>query len=170
MMVLIWLAIAIALGFFEMHHLAFFALFGAVGAIAGALVAAVAPDAVGVQVAVAIVVTVVGVAAARPYVSRAFEHRRGGGRVAHGVHGGLVGEQAITLDEVGDAHEAGHVRLAGERWLAVSEAGRLPAGTKVLVMGVRGTTLLVWPVDGDGLPGIGPAGGGAEGAADGSES
>jgi membrane protein implicated in regulation of membrane protease activity len=169
-MIFVWVVIAVALLFFEMHHLAFFALFGAVGAIAAAIVAALAPDAVGIQVAVAIIVAVIGVIAARPYVSRAFEHRRHSGKVAHGVHGGLVGEQAITLDAVGDAHDVGHVRLAGERWLATSEAGRIPAGTKVLVMGVRGTTLLVWPVDGDGFPELGPADGGAGGgAADGSD-
>jgi membrane protein implicated in regulation of membrane protease activity len=168
-MIFVWVVIAVALLFFEMHHLAFFALFGAIGAIAGAIVASLAPDAVGIQVAVAIIVAVVGVVAARPYVSRAFAHRRFGGKVAHGVHGGLVGEQAITLDEVGDEHDVGHVRLAGERWLATSEAGRIPAGTRVLVMGVRGTTLLVWPVDGDGFPELGPTDNGADGAADGSE-
>jgi membrane protein implicated in regulation of membrane protease activity len=167
-MIFVWFVIAVGLLVFELHHLAFFALFGAIGAFAAAIVAAVAPDAIGAQVAVAIVVTVLGVVAARPYVSRAFEHRRGG-KVAHGVHGGLVGEQAITLDEVGDAHEIGHVRLAGERWLATSEAGRIPAGTKVLVMSVRGTTLSVWPVDGTGLPELGPTGDGADGAGDGRE-
>jgi membrane protein implicated in regulation of membrane protease activity len=169
-MVLIWFVIAVGLAFFELHHLGFYALFGAVGALAAALLAIGFPDAIAAQIAVAVVVTVLGVVAARPYVSRAFAHRRGSGKVAHGVHGGLVGEQAITLDEVGDAHDVGHVRLAGERWLAVSEAGRIPAGTKVLVMEVRGTTLMVWPVGGDGLPEVGPAGGGADGAADGSES
>jgi membrane protein implicated in regulation of membrane protease activity len=168
-MIFVWIVIGVALLFFELHHLAFFALFGSIGAFAAAIVAAVADDAIGAQVVVAIVVSILGVVAVRPFVSRAFEHRRGG-RVAHGVHGGIVGEQAITLDEVGDAHEVGHVRLAGERWLAISEAGRIPAGTKVLVMGVRGTTLLVWPVDGDGFTALGPADDGAEGATDGSES
>ena len=167
-MVVLWVAIAVGLVFFELHHLGFFALFGAIGAAAAAIVAVFAPDAVVPQVMVAIVVSIIGVVAARPYVSRAFEHRRGIGKVARGVHGGLVGEQAITLDEVGDAHDPGHVRLAGERWLAITEHGRLNAGTRVLVMAVQGTTLVVWPVDTLGNPEIGPAPG-AEGAADGSE-
>jgi membrane protein implicated in regulation of membrane protease activity len=167
-MIILWVAIAVGLVFFELHHLAFFALFGALGAVAAAIVAAFAPGAVVPQVAVAVVVAALGVVAVRPYVSRAFEHRRGIGKVARGVHGGLVGEQAITLDEVGDAHAPGHVRMAGERWLAITEHGRLPAGTRVLVMAVRGTTLMVWPVDTLGNPEIGPVPG-AEGAADGSE-
>lgn len=153
-MIFAWLILGVALLYFEMHHLAFFALFGAIGAFAAAIVAGVASDAIGLQATVAVAVAAAGVIFVRPYVSRAFEQHRGG-RVARGVHGGLVGEEAITLDEVGDTHHAGHVRLAGENWLAVSEQGRIPSGTKVLVMGIRGTTLLVWPADGGPAPEIG---------------
>jgi hypothetical protein len=65
------------------------------------------------------------------------------------VHGTLVGEEVITLDVVGDAHAIGHVRLAGERWLATSGSGvEIPAGSKVVVTEVQGTTLTVWPIDG----------------------
>jgi membrane-bound ClpP family serine protease len=80
--------------------------------------------------------------------------------VARGVHGGLTGQEAVTLDEVTDAHRVGHVRLAGEKWLAVSGGGGLiAAGTTVLVAAVQGTTLVVWPVDGagHGHAGIGSA-------------
>jgi membrane-bound ClpP family serine protease len=81
-------------------------------------------------------------------MSRAFAHRREG-HVARGVHGGLVGQEALTLDEVGDSPRFGHVRLVGERWLAVSGSGAaIPADTPVLVTAVQGTTLVVWPVDG----------------------
>ena len=53
----------------------------------------------------------------------------------------------MTLDAVGDEHAPGHVRLAGERWLAVSGSDDvLPAGTAVVVTAVRGTTLWVWPL------------------------
>jgi membrane protein implicated in regulation of membrane protease activity len=152
-MIIAWLVVGVLLLFFEMHHLAFYALFGAIGAFAAAAVAALGGDSIALQATVAVVVAVVGVVFARPYVSRAFELHRGG-RVARGVHGGLVGEEAITLDTVGDAHHLGHVRLAGESWLAMSEHGVIPSGTKVLVMAVRGTTLLVWPSDGAPLPEI----------------
>ena len=144
--------IGVLLFLIELRHLAFYALFGAVGSLAAAIVAAAAPSAVPLQVGVAVGVAGVGVVAVRPYVSRAFEHRREG-HVARGVHGGLVGQEAVTLDEVGDAPQLGHVRLVGERWLAVSGSGdRIPARTTVLVTAVQGTTLTVWPVDG-----LGPA-------------
>src|SRR3954470_9570496 len=145
-MVIAWVALGVGLLLFEMHHMAFYALFGAVGAFAAAVVAAFLPDAILLQGLVAVVLTIVGVVAARPYVSRVF-HQHRGGHVTRGVHGGLVGQEAVTLDEVGDDHSIGHVRLAGERWLAVSGGGNIPAGTPVLVTALRGTTLIVWPVD-----------------------
>jgi hypothetical protein len=65
----------------------------------------------------------------------------------------------LTLDLIGGPDEVGHVRLAGERWRAVSGSDvPIPAGTMVLVTAVRGTTLTVWPVDGHVLP-YEPAGG-----------
>jgi membrane protein implicated in regulation of membrane protease activity len=141
----VWLVLGVVLLAVELHHFAFYALFGTLAAFAAALVALVAPSAVPLQVAVFVAVTSAGVVLIRPYVSRAFAHRREG-TVARGVHGGLVGAEVVALDAIGDEHAPGHVRLAGERWLAVSGSGHvLPAGTDVEVTAVRGTTLLVWP-------------------------
>ena len=148
-MVVAWLVFGAVLLLFELHHLAFYALFGTIGALAAAVVAWVAPSALGAQAGVAIGVALVGVVAVRPFVSKAFGHSRGG-EVARGVHGGLAGQEAVTLDDVGDPRAVGHVRLAGERWLAVSGGDTIiAAGTTVLVTAVRGTTLVVWPVNGD---------------------
>jgi membrane protein implicated in regulation of membrane protease activity len=130
----------------ELHHLAFYALFVAIGAFAAGIVALVAPDAYALQAVVATAVSIAGVILIRPYVSNVF-HRHRGGHVAIGVHGGLVGQQAVTLDEVGDQHQVGHVRLAGERWLAFTDGPKIEAGRSVFVSAVRGTTLEVWPID-----------------------
>jgi membrane protein implicated in regulation of membrane protease activity len=147
-MIVAWLVIGALLLLFELHHLAFYALFGTIGSLAAAVVAIFAPSAVALQTGVAVGVALAGVVAVRPMVSKAFEHRHSG-HVARGVHGGLTGEEALTLDDVGDSHVVGHVRLAGERWLAISGGGdTIAAGTTVLVSGVRGTTLVVWPIDG----------------------
>ena len=80
----------------------------------------------------------IGIIAFRPMMSAAF-HRRHEFKPGRGVHGSLVGEEVLTLDVVGDSQHPGHVRLAGERWLAVSGSGQpIPAGTPVIVMAVRG--------------------------------
>ncbi|HEX8802855.1 MAG TPA: NfeD family protein, partial [Acidimicrobiales bacterium] len=146
--IFVWLVVGLVLVLVELHHLALYALFGALGCFVAAGVAVVAPDAVALQVAAGAAAGTAGIVAVRPFVSRAFAARRQG-HVIHGVHGGLVGGEGVTLDEVGDVHRGGHVRLTGERWLAVSGGGEpIPAGTPVLVTAVRGTTLVVWPVDG----------------------
>jgi membrane-bound ClpP family serine protease len=69
------------------------------------------------------------------------------------VHGGLVGQEVLTLDLVGGSDRVGHVRLAGERWRAISgDDAPIPPGTRVLVTAVQGTTLTVWPVGGELAP------------------
>jgi len=148
-MAVAWLVLGVLLVFVELHHLAFFALFGAVGAFAASLAGLLAPSAVALQVIVFAAVALVGVVTVRPMVSRAYERRHPGQHVAGGVHGGLVGQQAVALDEVGDEAHVGHVRLLGERWLAVSGEGRpIEPGRTVTVTAVAGTTLIVWPSDG----------------------
>src|SRR5438045_41387 len=98
-------------------------MFAALGAFAAAVVATVSPAALGLQVLVAVVVAAVGVLGVRPYVSRITDRRHQSLHVAKGVHGGIVGQSVMTLDEVGDEHHAGHALLAGERWLATSGSG-----------------------------------------------
>ena len=145
-MIVLWLLLGIGLLLLELHHWAFYALFGALGAFAAAIVALAAPGAVAGQAGAAMGVAAVGVVAVRPMISRVV-HQHRGGHVARGVHGGLVGQEVLTLDVVGDAHRSGHVRLAGERWLAVSATGEaIAAETPVLVTAVEGTTLVVLPV------------------------
>jgi len=143
-----WVVVGVVLLGIELHHLAFYALFAAVGCLAAAVVAIALPDALPLQVLAAVVVAGAGILLVRPRVSAALEHRRADG-LSPGVHGGLVGQEVVTLDRVGGPDGAGHVRLAGERWLAVSGShDPIPAGTTVLVTAVAGTTLVVWPVDG----------------------
>ena len=141
----VWIIVAVVLVAIELNHLAFFAMFAAAGAAAAAVVAGFAPSAYALQIAVAIVVAGIGVIAVRPYVSRAFAHRSHGVTV-HGVHGGLVGAHATTLDVVA-GNPNGHIRLLGETWLAVTADGSTIApGISVQVTEVAGTTLTVTPV------------------------
>lgn len=147
-MVIAWIAAGVVLLALELHHFAFYALFAAVGCFAGALVALFAPGAIAAQVLAAVLVAVLGIFLIRPRMSAAM-HARHGPHHSRGVHGGFVGQEVVTLDLVGGTGRAGHVNLAGERWLAISGCDvALPAGTKVMVTGVEGTTLIVWPSSG----------------------
>ena len=146
-MVAVWIVGGLALLAVELHTVAFYAVFLAIGCFAAGLLALFVPDSpIWVQAAVAAVVSLIGLFAVRPFASRTFLHGSGG-IVSRGVHGGLVGQEALTLDTVGDEHHPGHVQLASERWLAVTDASQpLGADTAVTVTAVRGTTLLVRPI------------------------
>jgi inner membrane protein len=154
-MALIWLTLGVVLLLAELRHYAFFAVFGAIGAFAAAVVALVWPDLVVVQLAAGVVVGGLGIWLVRPRVSSAF-HQGGDGRLGRGVHGALIGEEVTTLDVVGTDRK-GHVRLAGETWLALSGSDDpIPPRTDVLVTAVDGTTLIVWPVSGHVIPPMPP--------------
>jgi membrane protein implicated in regulation of membrane protease activity len=147
-MVFVWVVLGIGFLLFELHHLAFYALFVAIGCFAAAIAAIVGPEAYIAQAIVAGGVAVVGGGLVRPSLAAAYERRHPHAHVARGVHGGLVGHEAVTLDEVGGPHQVGHVRMVGERWLATTESPTpIAAHTPVIVTAVRGTTLVVWPVD-----------------------
>ena len=146
-MVAFWFVAGLVLIAVELHTVAFYSVFIAIGSLAAGLLALFVPDsAIWVQAALAAVVSLIGLVAIRPFASRTFLHGSGG-VVSRGVHGGLVGQEALTLDMVGDEHHPGHVQLASERWLAVTDAAQpLSADTAVTVTAVRGTTLLVRPI------------------------
>ena len=143
-MVIVWIVLAVVLIAVEMHHFAFFAMFGAAGALAAAAIAVVAPSVIALQIVVAVVVAAAGIVLVRPFVSRTFAVRGPGVRIG-GVHGGLIAARGIAIDEVG-SHPTGHVRILGENWLAVSwDDEPIEPTTPVIVMGVTGTTLTVRP-------------------------
>ena len=141
-MALVWIVMCLLLVGVELHHMAFFAMFGAIGAAASAAVAIAAPSAVLAQVAVAVGVAAAGVVVVRPQMSEAFAHR-GPGVAIGGVHGGLIGARGMTIDQV-TLDATGHVRILGENWLAVTVDGSsIPPSTPVIVTRVIGTTLTV---------------------------
>lgn len=140
-MVVVWIVAAAALLALEVHTTAFYAVFVAAGLVAAAIAAVLGAE-LWVQVLVLALVASVGVVVARPPLLRILQRRRPS-LVLAGVQN-LVGQRALTVDEVGDQHHPGHVLLAGEHWLAVSTDDRsVPAGVVVVVTAVRGTTLVV---------------------------
>jgi membrane protein implicated in regulation of membrane protease activity len=158
-----WLVLAAVLLLVELRHLALFALFVAAGCLGAAVVALVAPSAILLQVLVAVVIATAGIVVLRPKLAPALQRRAVGDAPTRGVHGGIIGSEVVTLDLVGDPLRPGHVRLGGERWLAVSTHGvRIPAGTRALVTAIEGTTLVVWPLE-DGSPALPETNNGSKG-------
>lgn len=142
----IWFVAALALLVLELASTTFFSIFLAVGAFTAGLLAFFVPDSpVWVQAVLAIAVAMLGVVVGRPFLRQRLR-RQGEPPLTPGVHGGFVGQRALGLDEIGDELHPGHVRLAGETWLAFSADHLLiPSGAPVIVTAVRGTTLVVRP-------------------------
>jgi inner membrane protein len=143
----LWFGATLGLLVLELASTTFFSIFLAAGTAVAGLFAFFVPDSPWwAQATLAIVVAMAGVIVVRPFVSRRLHHGNED-PLTPGVHGGFVGQRALPLDEIGDELHPGHVRLAGETWLAVSGAHQpIPAGTPVEVIAVRGTTMVVRPV------------------------
>jgi membrane protein implicated in regulation of membrane protease activity len=141
----LWFVAALGLLIVELHTANFFAVFLAAGAFAAGLVAFVAPDLpIWIPAVVAVVVAMAGVVVVRPFLDRRLRHH-GEPAEMPGVHGGFVGQRALALDEIGDELHPGHVRLAGETWMAFGDGQPIETGAPVIVTAVRGTTLAVRP-------------------------
>ena len=149
----IWFVAALALLVLELASTTFFSIFLAIGAFAAGLLAFFVPDSpIWVQAVLAIAVAMLGVVVGRPFLRQRLR-RQGEPPLTPGVHGGFVGQRALGLDEIGDELHPGHVRLAGETWLAYSaDHQQIPSGAAVIVTAVRGTTLVVRPAVGSVTP------------------
>jgi inner membrane protein len=149
----VWFVAALALLVLELASTTFFSIFLAIGAFAAGLLAFFVPDsAIWIQAVVAIAVAMAGVVVGRPLLSRRLR-RKGEPPLTPGVHGGFVGQRALALDDIGEELHPGHVKLAGETWLAFSDDHQpIPTGAPVIVTAVRGTTLVVRPASGSVTP------------------
>jgi membrane protein implicated in regulation of membrane protease activity len=145
----VWFVAALGLLVLELTSTTFFSIFLAAGAFAaGVLAFAVPSSAIWIQAVLAIVIAMLGVVLVRPLVSRRLR-RTGEPPLTPGVHGGFVGQRVLALDGIGDELHPGHVRLAGEIWMAFAEDHEaIPTGAPVVVTAVRGTTLVVRPAAG----------------------
>ena len=136
-MVIAWIAFALAMTLVEVASVAFYAAFLAAGAIAAAVAAMLGAN-VYVQAAVFLAFALVGILLVRPAILR-----RRGPRLVSGAQG-MIGQTGIVVEPIKGDQVAGHVRLAGESWPAVSVDGRpIAADSKVTVIEIRGSTLVV---------------------------
>jgi len=143
-MTIFWLVLGVLLLGGEALSVAFFALFLAVGAFGASIAAGYGATPL-VQVLIFVGLALLGILLGRPPLMR-MVHQRRLDITLPGVQG-LVGQRAVTVDVVGDEQHPGHALLAGERWLAVTDAEQpLDADVTVTVAAVRGTTLVVRPL------------------------
>lgn len=60
----------------------------------------------------------------------------------------FIGEECVVLEDINNLDNSGRVRKGKEEWRASSESGaNIPAGTKVIVVSLSGTQLVVKPTE-----------------------
>jgi membrane protein implicated in regulation of membrane protease activity len=135
-----WIGAAVFLAIAEIFTAGFFMLPFAVGAAAAAALAYADVGEIP-QLVVFLVVSVIALFILRRFVVRGDEkqHPVGANR--------FVGQQARVIEAIDPAHALGRVRLETEMWRATSDSGPIPEGVDVKVVEVRGTRLVVAPLD-----------------------
>ena len=136
----IWIGAALFLGFAEMMTAGFFMLPFAVGAVIAAVLAFmdVAPA---IQLVVFIATSLIALILLQRFVRHGDEaqHPIGANR--------FVGRTAIVLEAIDRTTGAGRVRMETEEWRATTDGDQIAVGTEVLIIGVRGTRLVVEPTE-----------------------
>lgn len=133
-----WVIIAAGLAAVEVFTLDLVFIMLAGGAVSAAGVAA-ADGNVALQIGVAVVVALVGLAGLRPVALR---HLRSTPEIRTGT-AALIGQQALVLEDVGP--HAGRVKLNGEVWSARSYDGAstFAVGQTLDVLKIDGATALI---------------------------
>jgi membrane protein implicated in regulation of membrane protease activity len=136
----IWLGAAVVFGLGEIVTAGFFLLPFAAGAAVAALLAFLDVDPV-VQGVVFLVFSVLALIALRRFADRSTgeQHPVGANR--------FVGEAAVATGRIDRVGNQGRVRMGTEVWRATTDGPAIETGAEVRVVGVRGTRLVVQPLD-----------------------
>jgi len=135
----VWIAAAFVFGVGEVFTAGFFILPFAVGAVVAAILAWL-NVAVGVQWAAFLVVSFVALIGLRR-LAPADEPQPSVGANR------LIGAVGKVLEAVEPIHDQGRVKVETEEWRATADVSRIEEGTTVQVIAVRGTRLVVEPVE-----------------------
>lgn len=136
----IWVGAALFLGVAEMLTAGFFMLPFAVGAVIAAILAFmdVTPA---IQFTVFIATSLISLVVLQRFV------RQGDERQASVGANRFVGKTAVVLETVNRTAGEGRVRMETEEWRATTEADQIDVGTEVRIIEVRGTRLVVEPIE-----------------------
>jgi len=149
---LIWFLAGLGLGIAEMVVPGFIIIFFGIGCLGAAVVAAIAPDAYSIQIAVMIAVSVISLIALRRFAMKMFT---GKSEAPAGVgESSIEPGTRIIVDHAIPAGGRGRVRYRGTTWDARTAEG-VAAGQEAEIIGVddmNRSCLLIRPVPGGTWP------------------
>jgi membrane protein implicated in regulation of membrane protease activity len=139
---LLWFVGAIALVVAEMFTPGFWLACLGIGAVAAGIAALVPGVGAAFQGIVFAVTSLVSMTGLRPVLLRHFQLGPGAG-VRTGVDA-LLGKSGVVTERIEPGSGLGRVKVEGEDWRGASmDAGVIEAGTRITVIQVDGTTLMV---------------------------
>jgi membrane protein implicated in regulation of membrane protease activity len=139
----LWTVFAVVMGIGEIFSAGFFLLPFAIGASAAAVLAWI-----GVPVLPQWLVFFGVSLVSFVYLRRFIRHQDASEQPRVGANR-WINAQGVVLESIDSDAKIGMVRIEGEgeQWRAVSDGELIPAGTRVIVKEVRGTRLVVAPIE-----------------------
>lgn len=133
-----WLAVFVLLIVIELATMGLTTIWFAGGAVAGFIVSMLGANVV-IQAVVFFVVSIVLLIFTRPFAVRYINSNKTKTNID-----GLIGQEALVLEEINNIRETGCARLEGKEWTARSvDDTVIPADTVVIVERIEGVKLIV---------------------------
>jgi membrane protein implicated in regulation of membrane protease activity len=139
----VWAALIVALLFLEGITAQIVSIWFVFGALAAFIVSLIAPGSITLQVVLFLVLSMITLIAARPFVSRILLRTKAEPTNADRV----IGQTAIVTQEINNGEGVGLVSVAGQIWSARTvDQSVATVGTVVQIMSIQGVKLMVLPV------------------------
>lgn len=133
-----WLAVFVLLIVIELATMGLTTIWFAGGAVAGFIASMIGANVV-IQAVVFFVVSIVLLIFTRPFAVRYINSNKTKTNID-----GLIGQEALVLEEINNIRETGCARLEGKEWTARSvDDSVIPADTVVIVERIEGVKLIV---------------------------
>ena len=133
-----WLAVFVLLIVIELATMGLTTIWFAGGAVAGFIASMLGANVV-IQAVVFFVVSIVLLIFTRPFAVRYINSNKTKTNID-----GLIGQEALALEEINNIRETGCARLEGKEWTARSvDDSVIPADTVVIVERIEGVKLIV---------------------------
>ena len=133
-----WLAVFVLLIVIELATMGLTTIWFAGGAVAGFIASMLGANVV-IQAVVFFVVSIVLLIITRPFAVRYINSNKTKTNID-----GLIGQEALVLEEINNIRETGCARLEGKEWTARSvDDTVIPADTVVIVERIEGVKLIV---------------------------
>lgn len=139
-MPLVWIGMAVVLGFFESITVQLVSIWFAIGSLCAA-VTTLFTDNIAIQVSVFLAVSVIALIATRPLVTNWKNNRK----VVYTNSDRLIGTTGVMLTDIDSLETTGQVKVGGEVWTAKISNAPVKKDNRVKILAIEGVKMIVEP-------------------------